>query len=602
VELEVIRPELDQLHAKKCEIQRELACRWTEYTAHMPAVQEVVQVEVANGVASLERENSESQSLLAPIRRLPIELLAEIFVIAITCHWQKPFDMTRVCRTWRSTMFGMAHIWSRLTLRPSTAQEYVEFVVERTKQVPLEVIIDSNKISDSSHGYVREGMPYKGMALALKTMPRWRTMNVVSFPGEEDFIRAAEEGESAMDFVRPLEKLEVFKITGPCEITAQFSQFLDTITETSTEKLTHVEIASPNVIGFLSSPCYHAFFSRLRHFKVNVREMKYPADILPYFENLEVLEAYRLHLPTYPHDMDLPIVRTLKRLNIKVVSVQWMSGRTFPVLEDCTIVWPHQPETLRLYRGVDLPACTRFTYDDHLIRPISDFRLPKLDKMVVRHEAWNRPRGSTQLASVWGESSNPEWPKPRVLHLDTQCHDQHLINTLRLLPDLEELVLGLVSPNGLGEGFFDSMVARRTKGMSSPLGPVLGSAQPNGASSGHLVSPLVPKLKVFGIRYRRWVREEDDDEITPWLEKIIQSREKTEVPLQHVKFWPTKDTPEEDAKELVPLREKIIQSREKTEVPLQHVKFWSTKDTPEEDAKELVPLLTLTSCALRRSK
>ena len=38
------------------------------------------------------------------------------------------------------------------------------------------------------------------------------------------------------------------------------------------------------------------------------------------------------------------------------------------------------------------------------------------------------------------------------------------------------------------------------------------------------------------------------------LEKIIRSREKTEVPLQHVKIWPTKDTPEEDAKKLVPLR------------------------------------------------
>ena len=143
-----------------------------------------------------------------------------------------------------------------------------------------------------------------------------------------------------------------------------------------------------------------------------------------------------------------------------------------------------------------------------------------------------------------------------MLHLDTQCFDQHLINALRLLPDLEELVLGLVSPNGLGKGFFDSMVARSTKGMSSPLGPALGSAQPNGASSGHLVAPLVPKLKVFGMPYRRWVGEEED-EITPWLEKIIQSREKTEIPLQHVKFWPTKDTHEEDAKELVPLRTPI---------------------------------------------
>jgi len=54
---------------------------WTEYTAHMSAAQEVAQGEVANlqqRVAFLERENSKLQSFLAPIRRLPTELLAEI--------------------------------------------------------------------------------------------------------------------------------------------------------------------------------------------------------------------------------------------------------------------------------------------------------------------------------------------------------------------------------------------------------------------------------------------------------------------------------------------------------------------------------------------
>ena len=552
-ELGVLRPMLDQLHASICEIQREMARLWTEYTARMSAAQEVAQAEVAGlqeRVEFLERENSKSQSFLAPIRRLPTELLAEIFVIAITNHGQNPFDMIRVCRSWRVTIFGMARIWSNLTLRPSTAKEYVEFVVERTKQVSLEVVINSNKTIHSSHRCVGEEKPYEGMDLALKTMSRWRAVTVVAFPGEAEVMQAGEEGKSAMTFARPLEKLEVLKITGPCEMSPPFSQFLETVTKTSTEKLTHVEIATPNVIWFLASPCYRPFFSRLRHFKVDVREMKEPADILPFFDNLEVLEAYRLHLPVYCQDRDLPLVRTLKRMSIKIVPVQWMSGRTFPLLEDCTIVWPHHPETLHLHGGVDLPACTQFTYDDHLIEPMSEFRLPKLHKMVVRNEAWNKPRGSTQLASVWGESMNPQWLRPRVLHLDTQCHDQHLINALQLLPDLEELVLGLVRPDGLGKKFFNSMVARRMKGVSSSS----GSAQPNGASSGQLVAPLLPKLKVFGMRYRRWIREKEKDEITPLLEKIIHSREKTEVPLQSVKFWPTKDTPEEDGKELVPAR------------------------------------------------
>ena len=43
------------------------------------------------------------------------------------------------------------------------------------------------------------------------------------------------KGKPRMNFVRPLEKLEVFKITGLCEMSAPFSQFLDTVTKTSAE-------------------------------------------------------------------------------------------------------------------------------------------------------------------------------------------------------------------------------------------------------------------------------------------------------------------------------------------------------------------------------
>jgi len=548
---------LDQLHANAYEIQREMARLWPEYTARMSAAQEVVQAKATSFQKRIpfpEQENRKSQSFLAPIRRLPIELLAEIFVIAITCYGQNRFNIIRVCRSWRVTILGMARMWSHLTLRPSTAPKYVEFMVERTKQVPLEVEISPNRISHSSYGFAEEARPYRGLALALKTMPRWRALTLAAFPGEEDVTGVTEEGGSAATFNRPLENLEVLKITGSCEMNKPFNQFLDVVTKTSTGKLTHVEIATPNVIWSLSSPCYRPFFSRLRHFKVDVREMRDPADILPYFENLEVLEAYRLHLPTYSHEVDLPIVRTLKRMSIKIVSVQWMSGRTFPSLEECTIVWPHHPETLHLRGGVDLPVCTQFTYDDHLIEPLTDFRLPKLDKIIVRNAPWNKPRGSRQLASVWGESANAKWLGLRVLHLDTQCHDEHLINALRLHPNLEELILGLVRPDGLGKTFFDNMVARRSKDVSASSSVGSGTAQPNGGASSHFVSSLVPKLKVFGVRYRKWVRKEDPDEITPLLEKIIESREKTEVPLQSVKFYRRKYAPEEDAKELVPPR------------------------------------------------
>ena len=547
-ELEALRPIMDHHYARICEIQQEMARLWTEYTARMTIAQNDAETEVValqEHISILEQENTKSQSFLAPIRRLPIELLAEVLVIAIEGYEQDRFVMMRVCRAWRATVLSMARIWSRLTIRPSTPREKVEFVMERTKQVPLDVSIDSYR---QFGGPREEEVAYAGLALVMSAMSRWRSLTIACFPSEVDVV-AASGGEQAIPMAAgPVERLESFQISGLCETTPSFKQLLDHVATTSTPQLKCVELASPNAVWLLADQKYRVFFSRLTRFKVDVREMRDPANILPYFENLEVLEAYRLHLPTYSHDVDLPIVRTIKRMSIKIVSIQWMSGRTFPVLEDCTIIWPHHPESLRLQGGVNLSVCTQFTYDDHLIEPMSEFRLPKLDKMVVRNEAWNKPRGSTQLASVWGDPPNPTWLKPRALYLDTQCHDQHLINALQLLPELEELVLGLVRPDGLGKKFFNAMVARRLKGASSHPGPGSSAAQPNGA---YLVAPLVPKLKAFGVRYRRWFREKEKDEITPLLDKIIQSREKSEVPLRSVRFWPTRDTPEEDAKELV---------------------------------------------------
>ena len=124
-------------------------------------------------------------------------------------------------------------------------------------------------------------------------------MTVAAFPNEPD-ISAVSEGEGGfpVTFYGPLEQLEAFKITAICETSAPFNRLLDTVATTSTERPTNIEIATPNALWYLASPKYHSLFNRLRHFKVDVREMSDPADILPCFENLEVLETHRLRLPT----------------------------------------------------------------------------------------------------------------------------------------------------------------------------------------------------------------------------------------------------------------------------------------------------------------
>jgi len=490
---------------------------------------------------SLRREH------VSPACRLPPEILMDILDISVKSNGHSALDMMHVCHYWRAIAFDLPRLWSALTIRPWTAREYIEFVVERSKQTPLEVEINWNK------GLGDDRRTHEGMHLALQTMSRWRTLTLAGFPAQLDINMVTEWGIPVVALAVP--QIQALKITSDCEMSDPLALLLKTIATTSTHRLADVEITSPGALLFFSNPVYRSFFSHLKRFKVDLRGMRDPVDILPSFESLEVLEAYGLRLPTYDDDVDLPIVRTLKRMYLKSASMQWICARTFPALEESTII---HPQWACLPPSPHFPTCTRFTYDDRSIEQISEFRLPKLDKMIIRNEAWSKLGGSLQLASVWGELANSGRLRPRVLHLDVHCYDQDLINALRLHPNLEVLVLGLVRPSALGKKFFNSMVARKVKGTSSIPGPNSASARPNGASSNLWVAPLIPNLRCFGVRYRRWIRETEEDNITPLLKKIIQSREKTEVPLRSVKFWPNKDTPEEDALELVPPRKELV--------------------------------------------
>ena len=104
-ELETFRPITDELHGKTCATQHEMPRRWTDYTGHMSMEHECTQQQIG----SLEQENRNSNSFLAPLRRLPPELLAEIFVIVIECCEQDPFAVMHVWQYWYQKLDRIEH-------------------------------------------------------------------------------------------------------------------------------------------------------------------------------------------------------------------------------------------------------------------------------------------------------------------------------------------------------------------------------------------------------------------------------------------------------------------------------------------------------------
>ena len=427
-------------------IQKEIADRRNAFSAERREAEAAVAAKIM--IYIMEHENYNSASFLAPIQRLPVEILAEIFLLSRDCHLRPPLHLMHVCRRWRATMLNTPRIWVNLRLRTWTKMDEVRVALERTGASPLDVEIDTGmdvfKMVDTD-----KLKRYAGLELATTEAKRWRNLTITSFPTQLD-INTHYKPEKPV-FSGPMNALQSFKLKSICEDSVIFDQLLNVMGSSSHEKLTDMELSSPNAIYRLAQPQFASIFRRLVTFKVDVREMQEEVDILPQFEQLVTLEAYRLRLPNYPVETDLPLVRTLKYMKIKLVSVQWMSGRTFPNMMECTLISPHNPQTLAPGVGVDLPECTDFTYDDFFIDVLSNFCIPKLDTLVIRNNVLNNPRGSSQLADFWSRVAGVVASlMPRVLHLDTQRHDRHLVDAPSMLPELEGLTAPLRRPPSSG--------------------------------------------------------------------------------------------------------------------------------------------------------
>jgi hypothetical protein len=539
-EEEHARPILGELYGQIIVLQEQVA-------PHLQRGAQAVTAGIKSKILFFEQENNHTISLLAPIRHLPAEILSEIFTLAITEYSCSALHLSHVCRSWRLVLLSVSRFWSKVKTSTWTSPEKIECLLERSRRTTLDVEIDTD--SDSMACMPDSCQSYVALAILAGTSMRWRNLAVGSIPSEKQLLELEARGTS-LAFNGPLESLESFRMTRPCEMNTALGNLIDLTRKVESSKLTVLEISSASALyRFAEAP---SVFRLLRLFKVDLAEMKDPLDILPHFQCLEDMYIHRLHLPLYSPTTILPLTRTLKRVFLKSTSIQWMNNRTFSKLVECIIIWPHFPETLLGQSGVDLPTCTSFTYDDHLLQPLTAFNLPSVDKLIVRNEAWNRPRGGQQLGFIWGPNILTDRTlKPRVLHLDTQCYDQHLITTLKMNPGVEELILGLVRPDALGKKFLLAMLAKKGRENTHLPNNDAGESVSGTGSGPVWTANLCPKLRAFGLKYRRWLRDYENDELTPLFLKILETRSKSDTPLQSFKVWLTKDTTEQEARELV---------------------------------------------------
>ena len=428
--------------------------------------------------------------------RIPLEILSKIFLLVMHAdrNASGAISLMLVCRHWHNViLFTMGS--RRLKLQDSTLSSEVQELIDRDESL-LDVWIKvghqgrQSPVSDFRQAF----------SILANKAERWRSLTLSSLPVDTD-----------MAVLQPLQRLEVFTLTRDCPIGDFFVPLLTAIGATTTDHFKSMELSSYDPMLHLApSILYTRCFRHLKNLKVRAERMDSPADILPYLERLESFEAHRLHLPSYASDIELPLCRTLTLLHLRRVSIQWMNQRTFSTLRECSLHWACASGTIR---KVEMQACRRFEYHGAL-DPLRFFNVGRLDVLQVKGLEYTTGRGSRLLRTIAGPIV-VQW-RPSILHLDIQCGAYQLLDTLRLIPCLEELTLGLPQPSALGTRFFHSLVVTAT--------PAAGNRVLEYGGGLPSETAICPNLQRLALQYRRGLRGTEQHWPLAAISGIVSSR------------------------------------------------------------------------------
>jgi hypothetical protein len=462
--------------------------------------------------------------VITPIARLPPELLQHILLIIIDNSNDSPLALMRVCKYWYNTVTG---IWASLKLGTATQKDAVIRKLERNQWL-LDVLVDTE--IDRGHFTPSEGA-YQAIFAAMQATSRWRTLVFETIPAQADLPEDLVNHGIQQCSDPVMSRLRTLIIKCPCEMSSLLNRLLRILGNTASGELTTVTINSAAVISFLV-PTYPSIFRSVIVLSLGAPRLPNPVDLLPHLYQLEALTASHLPLPVYHDDVDLPLVHTLRHLTLKSVSIQWMSGRTFHVLESCNLIFPLHRPILHTFCAT-LPNCKDLSFEGYPLDLLSGVSAQKLSYLSVKCSSSYKPRGRRQLALLSSHALQEGRLAPRTLHISIEATNEAWTTAFAYMSNLEELVIDNAHPSSLGVKALRSLV-------------ILPGTN---ATPGEWSTPACPLLTRFGLRYRRWLRLSEHFDLIPVFTSIIQSRQQSKYSLQSFLIWGSSD--QEDPLELV---------------------------------------------------
>ncbi|KAG8757664.1 hypothetical protein FRC14_001726 [Serendipita sp. 396] len=102
-------------------------------------------------ISDVENEIRERSRWIAAIRRIPNEVLGEVFVWHVRLDWKAPLVDSSVCKTWRTVALATPRLWSFLRLSEETGflnPQLAQLWVQRARAAPLHVHINLEDVTE----------------------------------------------------------------------------------------------------------------------------------------------------------------------------------------------------------------------------------------------------------------------------------------------------------------------------------------------------------------------------------------------------------------------------------------------------------------------
>lgn len=410
-------------------------------------------------VAFLRKEVLHKMAFIAPIRRLPPELLSQIFVEYAYNAEGSPWDLIFVCRLWKEMAFDTALLWAKILYQdwPFPSRDCrlegrevcnvplrLKKTLERTKNAPLDIKIEAHLNMDTSAGR-------QILELLSGTMSQWYRI---------DFC-ALELPSSVPYFLGDLSSLVEARLWPSVPPLMKSME----VSATSLRRL----IVGQDVefYKYAANPRW----TQLTHLTFHDNGYTEPG------KEMLLSETYSKMLATCTQ---------LQVLHVRATS--WVLPATSfpPSLCECTF-WRSGVTLSQAH----FPRLTSLYLDDHVSFPreavhfpelytlefigasglggLAMFSAPTLHTMKI-----NCLHKKQDIGRLWGrEGEAANSLLPRVLHLrKVLVNSNVIVSALRVLRDLEELYLS-ASPVGERQDFYRSFFpSKRTKRLQI-LGPKL---------------------------------------------------------------------------------------------------------------------------------